>query len=122
MDVIYTDLHSAFDFVSHELLCCKLSAFGFCEVASRLLNSYLTNRINYVRVNYYSSSEYVSYSGVPQGSNLGLLLFVLVLDDLFRSMDCPVFAYADDIKLLLPVSSIADVAHFQRNLDVFMNW
>ncbi|XP_063924610.1 uncharacterized protein LOC135138559 [Zophobas morio] len=122
VDVIYTDFSSAFDFINHTILLHKLSSFGFAPSFLKLLESYLSGRSNSVTYNGYHSFNFVSTSGVPQGSNLGPLLFVLFIDDLLLSLNCKVLAYADDLKLYCPISNSDDVKTFQRNLDTLVDW
>ena len=116
-DVIYTDFSSAFDTVDHNLLLNKLSAFGLVPSLVRLMESYLSNRINYVFYNGFKSSEYMSTSGVPQGSNLGPLLFVLCIDDLVSSLTCNVLGFADDLKIVSTIKDFEDIVKLQQNLN-----
>ncbi|KAB0793256.1 hypothetical protein PPYR_12876, partial [Photinus pyralis] len=76
VDVIYTDLSKAFDCISHSLLLTKLRIFGLSDCLLALLESYLKNRQQVVVYNGYSSIAYEAKTGVPQGSNLGPLLFL----------------------------------------------
>lgn len=122
VDVIYTDLSKAFDLIDHEILLLKLSSYGFVPSCMNLLRSYLYRRQCYVTYNGYSSSVFVPTSGVPQGSNLGPLLFVLFLNDLLLKFNCPILAYADDIKIYSEITSVEDSSLLQDNLDVLVRW
>lgn len=122
VDVIYTDFSSAFDTVDHGILLKKLSCFGFTHSFITLMASYLTRRTNYVFYNGFSSDDFFSISGVPQGSNLGPLLFILFINDLLTDLSCPALAYADDLKIYSSISTHNDVALLQKDLDYIAAW
>ena len=94
---LLADLSKAFDCLDHDLLIAKLEAYGVGYPSLHLINSYLSNRIQRVKVNSTFNSSWESLYGVPQGSILGHLLFNIYLCDLFNSLDDPTIVnYADD--------------------------
>jgi len=98
------DLTKAFDSILNLLLNNKLSTrFNFSVSACNLIKSYLENRSQYVQYNDFSSECLDVVCGVPQGSVLGPLLFMLFINDFFECLDqnsCEIFMFADDIQIL----------------------
>ncbi|GJQ76743.1 hypothetical protein Trydic_g15586 [Trypoxylus dichotomus] len=122
VDVIYIDFSKAFDCINHEMLLQKMDKFGFGVGFLTLIESYLTGRKCYVCYNGYSSTPFSPTSGVPQGSNLGPLLFNFYINDLLSLFTCHVLAYADDVKIFNTVGSIFDCKHLQDNLLRINTW
>ena len=90
------DVRKAFDTVDHELLSVKLTSyFHFSENAAMLLRSYLSNRLQTMRVNNHLSEALPIKKGVPQGSILGPLLFNLMVNDMLTTHS-NILSYADD--------------------------
>ena len=79
---VFIDLKKAFDIVNHKLLVEKLSFYGVRGIANTWLENYLMNRKQYVVVDNQASSMQFIKCGVPQGSVLGPVLFLLCINDL----------------------------------------
>ena len=80
---IFLDLTKAFDIVNHDVLLHKMKNFyGFRELAFKLMQSYLSNRKQYTKMNSFKSDRSKIEYGVPQGSSLWRLLFLLCINDL----------------------------------------
>ena len=91
------DLSKAFDTINHDLLITKLGAYGFDTESLKLIRSYLTNRFQRTKMNTSFSSWSKLFSGLPQGSVLGPLLFNICINNLFCLTEMTdVCNYADD--------------------------
>uniref|UniRef100_A0A1Y1KXC2 Reverse transcriptase domain-containing protein n=1 Tax=Photinus pyralis TaxID=7054 RepID=A0A1Y1KXC2_PHOPY len=122
VDVIYTDFKKAFDSIPHDIIIAKLFNFGFNEGLLKLFKSYLSNRSQRVLYNNFKSDSVIVTSGVPQGSTLGPLLFLLYINDLTALLKCGALLFADDLKLFTQVSSISDCQFLQEQLNSVVRW
>ena len=115
VDVIYLDFQKAFDKVSHHLLLRKLSKHGFYGSIFNWFKSYLSGRIQRVALDGHYSEWLDVTSGVPQGSILGPLFFILYINDLPDQIQQPteMALYADDSKLYRTIKSDADTENLQ---------
>ena len=122
--VAYIDFKRAFDSVCHSKLIYKLSMLGISGSLLAVLMSYLSNRTQQVKLENTLSETKNIISGVPQGSVLGPILFVLYINDLSNIFDDSVKSkyFADDAKLYSEIKSNADLENFQDNLDRLSKW
>jgi ribonucleases P/MRP protein subunit RPP40 len=124
VDVIYTDLEKAFDKVSHAHLINKLKYYKFNHQLLEWINSFLTKRSQRVRINESFSHWVKVLSGIPQGSVLGPLLFLLYINDLasLDNFSSELFLFADDAKLFRYISKQSDTMDLQKDLNVMYEW
>ena len=115
---IFIDLQKAFDTVDHEILLKKLEHYGIRGLANNWFKSYLTNRQQFVSINGFNSKKQIMKFGVPQGSVLGPLLFLIYINDLHKAIKfSTVHHFADDTNLLVTGKNLA-VIQKQVNHDL----
>ena len=98
--MILIDLQKAFDTINHEILLGKLHAIGFSEKTVTWFKSYLSDRAFKVNINNHFSDLSKISCGVPQGSILGPLLFLLYVNDMPQAVHSNFFLHVDNSGLL----------------------
>ena len=125
VDTIYLDYMKAFDTVPLRRLLHKLRAYGITGTLLRWMESFLVGRSQQVAVNGTCSGSSPVLSGVPQGSVLGPILFVLFINDIVDQLETNMLLFADDSKLFNHVSvqtAAEDCAAIQRDLVRLEDW
>jgi hypothetical protein len=122
VDVCYMDFRKAFDTVPHNRLLLKTESLGIKGAISNWIKAFLTGRTQVVVVNGHPSSPTRASSGVPQGSILGPLLFVIYINDLPACASSAMLLYADDTKIYRPIKTEEDQPTLQDDLNSLGTW
>ena len=115
----FLDLKKAFDTINHNRLLKKLERYGIRGKCLMWFESYLRNRRQRVFLNNVSSDWEISNCGVPQGSILGPLLFLIYINDLPQNCNLNVLLFADDTNITSIGNSRAEISLELANADVF---
>ena len=124
-DVIYFDFAKAFDTVSHDLILQKLKIqYNIDGTLLKFFTEYLCCRKQRVIMENFESQSVDVLSGVPQGSILGPLLFVLFINDIYTNIDkdTNITLYADDTKIWRYINSEADCEILQNDIITVRTW
>ena len=119
---MYLDFQKAFDSVPHQRLLKKVRSYGVCDHVYKWIESFLKERRQRVTVNGAESNWAIVESGIPQGSVLGPILFIIFINDMPGETVCPLKLFADDAKLFHCVTSENDCKALQDDLDKLQEW
>ena len=122
VDVVYLDFQKAFDRVPHQRLLLKIESIGIKGKVLTWLSAWLSNRQQRVVLNGGMSDWVNVRSGVPQGSVLGPLLFVIFINDIDADIISKIFKFADDCKVLNKATSVVDTRAIQDDLKKLFEW
>ena len=115
--LLLIDFSKAFDMVDHSILLKKLEHYGIRGLALKWLESYLSDRKQFVSINGTDSETLVMDYGVPQGSILGPLLFIIYINDIPEIAQYAKFIlYADDANIILTANNIDEINSQLKNL------
>ena len=114
----------SFDSVNHDILLFKLEYYGVRNISKDWFFSYLNNRTQFVIINTERSSNTLITHGVPQGSVLGPLLFVLSINDIHKAITNGILRhFADDTNLLIVSKSVKKInSEVNYNLQLINDW
>ena len=121
---IFLDLKKAFDTVNHKILLEKLKKYGIRDIAGDWLQSYLENRTQYCAANGFESGTKAVTCGIPQGSCLGPLLFIIYLNDFEKCLiNSKAGLYADDTHITVKSTNVEDlIQNAQMELSNISEW
>lgn len=122
VDTIYTDFSKAFDMVDHRLLIIKLRDIGIGGNLLTWFKSYLSCRSQCVVLGNSRSFIINPSSGVPQGSVLGPLLFLIFVNDLVERLNSKSLQLADDLKISRRIDTVQDCLIMQNDVDTLRSW
>ena len=121
--LVFADMSKAFDRVSHKGLLAKLSSIGIQGQLLRWCESYLSHRIQKVVIGGQESDDSLLTSGVPQGSILGPLFFLVYMNNLPENLNCQVRMYADDVTLMIHYNDpLQAKTQLEENLKLLDQW
>ena len=123
MGMILIDLQKAFDTINHKILLGKLHATGFSGTTVTWFKSCLSDRAFKVNINNHFSDLSKISGGVPQGSILGLLLFLLYVNDMPQAVHSDLFLYADNSSLTFQHKYVHTIEHqLNKNFTNLCEW
>ena len=122
IDSIYTDFAKAFDKVDHGILLHKLKKMKISGKLGRWIQDFLRNREQIILVEKVKSSKSLIISGIPQGSVLGPILFLIYISDIGEDLLASTLVYVDDTKVKRSVKSEIDVENLQIELNKLDTW
>ena len=122
VDIAILDFSKAFDMVSHRRLMSKLDHYGIRGNTHKWISSFLNNRNQKVVIDGYSSDTISVDSGVPRGSVLGPILFLVFINDLPDLVKSKCRLFADDCLVYNEIAILNDFLQLQKDLKLLENW
>jgi len=122
VDIVYLDFAKALDKVPHQRLFNKLKAHGITGPVLNWIKNWLNSRRQRVCIGKEGSQWRDVTSGVPQGSVLGPVLFLIYINDIDNKILSNIAKFADDTKLCKSVNNLEDVQALQKDLDSLHEW
>ncbi len=120
--MIYFDFRKAFDWVPHLRLLQKLDQLGIAGRLHSWIQSFLTKMTLRIKIGD-GYSEFIDVtSGVPQGSVLGPVLFLMYINDCLNGLSCDAVMFADDVKIWRTIESSSDVQRLQNDINHLSIW
>ena len=123
-DAVLLDFSKAFDKVDHKILLSKIHCMGIQGPLHDWMSSFLSNRLQYVIVDGSISKPSNVLSGVPQGTVLGPLFFLIYINDIQLNLSpgTSIRLFADDSLLYRPIKNLQDTLTLQKDLDQLQKW
>ena len=122
VDAVVMDFSKAFDKVAHNRLLYKIDKYGIQGKTAAWIKDFLSGKTQRVALEGQFSGEVPVTSGVPQGSVLGPLLFLLYINDISTNITSQIRLFADDTIIYRPVTSQADCEALQKDLHTLEKW
>ena len=119
LDIIYLDFANAFNKVPHQRLLSKLQDVGICGRLLDWISSWLSNRKQRVGIRGKFSSWRDAFSGVPQGSVLGPVLFLIFINDIDEGLVSHILKFADDTTI---INTVSNKVLLQNDLNSLTSW
>ena len=122
INYIYCDFKKAFDKVPHRRLINKVESYGIKGEILGWITAFLSNKTQQVTVNGESSEFKKVTSGIPQGSVLGPLLFIIFINDLPEQVNSECYLFADDTKIFREIKGPDDHTILQNDINTMLDW
>jgi hypothetical protein len=120
---IFCDLSKAFDVISHNILLQKLNLYGIRGIANQWFESYLSDRSQFIELENVHSSHLPVRCGVPQGSILGPILYLIYVNDIYNSCEGNIVSFADDTTLFMSNSDVTQLfSEVNTQINNLFNW
>ena len=116
------DFAKAFDKVPHQRLLAKLDHYGINSQVRKWTQSFLGNRKQQVIIEGHSSTSSYVLSGVPQGSVLGPILFLIYINDIAANINSTIHMFADDCLVYRTITNTEDHLSLQQDLNTLVKW